>query len=109
MKNMMVPRPSYRLKLMSISFPYQLCPTRYTAIQINNYLKSTSVIKLATMKNTDDLLGTISVMLRKPSHATTKLTLFTVSKDEWNTKEDSGKSLKNTLKVLQHAKRYHSG
>jgi len=36
-------------------------------------------------------------MQRKPSHATTKLMLFTVSKDKWNTKEDTGKSLKNSL------------
>jgi len=43
------------------------------------------------------------------SHATTKLTLFTVSKDEWNTKEDSGKSLRNALDVLLYAKRYLSG
>jgi len=34
-------------------------------------------------------------MQRKPSHATTKLILFTVSKDEWDTKEDTAKSLKN--------------
>ena len=27
------------------------------------------------------------------------------SKDEWNTKEDTGKSLKNTLDILQYAKR----
>jgi len=51
------------------------------------------------MKNTADLLGTISVMQRKPLCATTKLTLFTVRKDEWNTKEDSGKSLKNALNI----------
>ena len=36
---------------------------------------------------------------RKPSHATIKLTLFTVSKDEWNTNEDTGSSLKNALYV----------
>ena len=30
-------------------------------------------------------------MQRKPSRATTKSTLFTVSKDEWNIKEDTGK------------------
>ena len=29
-------------------------------------------------------------MQRKPSRATTKLTLFTVNKDEWNIKEDTG-------------------
>jgi len=33
-------------------------------------------------------------MERKPPHVTSKLTLFTVSKDEWNTKEDTGKSLR---------------
>ena len=40
----------------------------------------------------------------KPSRATTKSTLFAVSKDEWDTKEDTGKSMKNTLYVLQYAK-----
>jgi len=34
--------------------------------------------------------------------------LLTVSKDEWNTKEDVGKSLKNVLHVLQYAKMYFS-
>jgi len=61
------------------------------------------------MKNTDNLFGMISVMKRKPSHAITKLTLFNVSKDEWNTKEDTGKSLKNALNMLQYAKRHLSG
>ena len=36
------------------------------------------------MKYTDDFH-----YKRKPSCATTKLTLFTVSKDEWDTKKDS--------------------
>ena len=40
----------------------------------------------------------------KPSRATAKLTLFTVSKDEWDTKEDTGKSMKNALYVLRYAK-----
>jgi len=94
---------------VSISLPCQLCSTRYIAIQINNCLKSTSVIKVATMKNTDDSLGTISVTQSKPSRATTKSTLFTVSKDEWNKKEDTGKPLKDTLHVLRYAKRHLSG
>jgi len=51
----------------------------------------------------------ISVMQRKPSHATTKSMLFTVSKDEWNTKEDTGKSMKNVLHKLWYAKRHLSG
>ena len=48
-------------------------------------------------------------MQRKPSCATTKSTLFTVNKDEWYTKEDTGKSLKNALDVLRYAKRHLSG
>ena len=42
------------------------------------------------MKNTDE---------GKPSRAITKSILFTVSKDEWDTKEDTGKSVKNALYV----------
>jgi len=61
------------------------------------------------MKSTDDSLGTISVTQRKPSCDTTRLTLLTVSRNEWNTKEDSGKPLENTLDVLRYAKRYLSG
>ena len=41
--------------------------------------------------------------------ATTKSTLFAVSKDAWDTKEDTGKSMKNALYVLQYAKRHQSG
>ena len=36
-------------------------------------------------------------MPKKKSRATTKLTLFAVSKDEWDTKEDTSKSMKNAL------------
>ena len=45
----------------------------------------------------------------KPSRATAKSTPFTVSKDEWHTTEDSGKSMKNALYVLRYAKRNVSG
>ena len=44
----------------------------------------------------------------KPSCAIAKLTLFAVNKDEWDTKEDAGKSMKNALYVLRYAKRYMS-
>ena len=44
------------------------------------------------VKNTDDFHYE-----RKPSHATAKLTPFAVSKDEWDTKEDTGKSMKNAF------------
>jgi len=40
---------------------------------------------------------------------TTKSTLFAVSKDEWDTKEGTGKSMKNALYVQQYSKRYLSG
>jgi len=44
----------------------------------------------------------------KGSHQmpTTKLILFTVSKDEWHTKEDLGKYMKNALYTLWCAKRH---
>ena len=69
-----------------------------------NCLKSTSAIKIATMKNMDNFC-----LEGKPSCATTKLTLFAVSKDEWDTKEYTGNSMKNILYVLQYAKRHLSG
>ena len=53
--------------------------------------------------------GRFLVTQRKPSRATTKSTLFTVSKDEWNTKEDTGKSQKNALHIQRYAKRHLSG
>ena len=45
----------------------------------------------------------------KPSRAIAKSTLFAVSKDEWDTKEDTGKSMKNALYVLPYAKGHLSG
>ena len=55
------------------------------------------------MKNMDDFR-----FKGKPSRATAKSTLFAVSKDEWSTKEDTGKSMKNALYVLRYAKRHVS-
>jgi len=45
----------------------------------------------------------------KPSHAYHKLKLFAVSKDEWDTKEDTGKSMKNALYVQRYRKRHLLG
>jgi len=71
------------------------------AVQINNCLKRTSEIKVATMEITDDF----------GSHymPTTKLTLFVESKDEWDTKEGTVKSMKNALHVQQCRKRHLLG
>ena len=96
---------NYHLKSeISTTLHCRLFSTRYTAVQIKNCLKSTSAIKIATMTKTDDFRYE-----GKPSHAITKSTLFAVSKDEWDTKEDAGKYIKNALYVLQYAKRHLSG
>ena len=79
---------NYHLKSeVSITLRCQLCSTCYTVVRIKNCLKSTSAIKIATITNMDDFRYE-----GKPSHAIAKLTLFAVSKDEWDTKEDTGKS-----------------
>ena len=65
--------------------------------------ESTSAIKIAKMNDIDDFHYE-----EKPSRATTKLTFFTVIKDEWDTKEDTGKCMKNPLYVLRYAKRHLS-
>ena len=82
---------------VSITLHCRLC-SRYTAVRIKNCSKSTSVIKIATMKNTDNFCYE-----GKPSCATAKLTLFAVSKDEWDTKEDIGKSMKNEECIVHTA------
>ena len=89
---------------VSVMLRCRLCSTHYTAERIKNCFKSTSAIKIATMKNTDDFR-----FEGKPSRARTKSTPFPVSKDEWDTKEDTGKSMKNALYVLRYAKRHLSG
>ena len=96
---------NYHLKNeVSITFCCQLCSTRYTVIRIKNCLKSTSAINIVTIKNMDDFH-----FEGKPSRARAKSTPFPVSKDEWDTKEDTGKSMKNALNVLRYAKKHPSG
>ena len=51
------------------------------------------------MKNTDDFR-----FEGNPSHVIAKLTPFPVSKDEWDTKKDTGKSMKNALHVCSMPK-----
>ena len=69
----------------------RLCSTRYTVVRIKYYLSA------AIMKNSDNF------HYGKSSRVTAKLTLFAVSKYEWDTKEDTGKSMKNALYVLWYA------
>ena len=56
------------------------------------------------MKNTDDFRYT-----REAITCNHQTALFTVSKDEWNTKEDTGMSLEKALDVLWYTKRHLSG
>ena len=100
---------NYRLKSgVFITLRCRLCSTCYTPVRIKNCLKSTSAIKIATMTNTDHFCSCFRYK-GKPSRANAKLTLFAVSKDEWDAKEDTGKSMKNVLYVLCYAKRHLSG
>ena len=59
---------NYQWSIHCTSFSIMFNP--YTAVHIKNYLKSSYVIKVATVK-----IWMISVMQRKPSHDTTKSTL----------------------------------
>ena len=87
---------NYRLKSeVSITLHCQLCSTRYTAVRIKNCSKSASAIKVTTIKNTD-----VFHYEGNPSCATTKSTLLAVSKDEWNTKEDTSNTCNNSFTVL---------
>ena len=62
------------------------------------------LIKVAIMKYIDDFCYE-----GKPSCTTAKLMPFVVSKDEWDTKEDTGNSMKITLYVLRYAEKHVSG
>ena len=71
---------------------------------IKNCSKSIPAIKIATTKNTDDFRYE-----GKPSRAIAKSTLFAVSKDEWDTKKDTGKSMKNALYILPRVHNIYMG
>jgi len=66
--------------------------------------KRTSAIKVVTMKITDDFCYDW-----KPSHAYLKIDTFVESKDEWGTKDGTGKSMKNALHAQWCGKRHLSG
>ena len=103
MKNAIVPCMPHLLSETEIfiSLLCQIFSTCYIALQIRNCLKNTSVVKVATMKNTDDfcyaLKETISV--QPPNQR------FSLSAKMNGT----GKSMKNALHILRYAKRHLSG
>jgi len=92
----------YQLSSEKWSSHYTLFPTVITQQYENNCLNRTSAIKTATMKITDDFCYEWHM-------PTTKLTLFVVSKDEWNTKEGTSKSMKSTLHVQRYGKKHFLG
>ena len=70
----------------------------FNPLQIKNCSKSASVIKEVIMKNTDAFLSC------KESHYVlslklTQSTFFAVCKDGWDTKDDTGNSMKNVLYI----------
>ena len=90
--------------LIIVMYPLRFVVSYVQPVTIKNCSKSTTAIKVATINNTDDFHYE-----GKPSRATAKLTVFAVSKDEWDTKQDTSKSMKNALYILWYAKRHHSG
>jgi len=74
----------------------RLCSTCFKAIQINSCLKRTSAIKVST------------ISIKNGSHHVpiTKSTLFVWW---WDTKEGTGKSMKNALHAQPYSKRHFSG
>jgi len=100
MRNNLTMRPTY-CTYFHLTLRYQLCSTFYAVVQIEDCLKRTFVIKVAT---TDDFCNKW-----KPTRAYRKIDTFVVKKDEWDTKEDIGKSMKNALHVQRYGKRHLLG
>jgi len=81
---------------------YQLCSTHYTVVQINNCFKRTFVIKVATMKITDDLMQAVTCLPLNRHFSWWKMMNGTQ-------KEGHAKSTKNALYVQRYGKRHLSG
>ena len=93
---------NYRLKSeVFITLCCLLCSTCYTALRIKDCHLCNQNSHYKKYRQ--------FLLRREPSRAITKSTLFAVSKDEWDTKEDTGKFMKNALDVLWYAKRHQSG
>ena len=106
MRNMMVPGPpviiwNWSIHCPSLSAMFNLLHSSTNQEVFENHF----CIKYSHYEKYRQFL----VTQRKPSRATTKLTLFTVSKDKGDTKEDTGKSIKNVLYILRCAKRHILG
>jgi len=105
MKNTMVPHTtSYCLETeVSIALLCQLYSTHYTVVRIKNWLKSTSVIKVAAMK-----IRTISLYTKEAITCNHSINAFHCQQRWMEHKGDTGKSLKNALHVRRYVKRHLS-
>jgi len=79
---------------------YHLKTRRFVVGYIKPVVQLFKTIKVATM--------TISVT-NESHHVPTTKTDFVVSKDEWDTKKGTGKSMNNELYIQRHGKRHLSG
>jgi len=97
----------YRIKAIAPCAPLTYLKRRHSivsyvqsVIHINNFLlKRAPTIKVATMK--------IKSSITSGSHH--KIDTLLVSTDEWDTKENPVKSMKNALYAQWHGKRHLSG
>ena len=99
-KKMVPHSPAVNYHEISIMLHCHLCSTCYTALYTNQelfekHLCNQSII--ATMKNT-----AISVMKGGHHALPPNQKLFAVSKDEWDTKEDTGECIVHTAVCQKH-------
>ena len=96
---------NYRLKSeVSVTLRCRLCSTPLHSSTNQELFEKHLCNRNSHDENTDDFR-----FKGKPSRARAKSTPFPVSKDEWDTKEDTGKAMNNALHVLRYAKRHLSG
>jgi len=94
-RNNRTARPTY---VLIVTLRYQLCSTRYAAVQINYCFKRTFVIKVATMKITDYLMKAITCL------PLNRHLLWWTKMHEWYTKEGRVKFMKDALYAQQYGK-----
>ena len=80
---------------------FQLCSAHYIALQTRT--------RSSTINQSQWKTRTIPVKSREAiTWHYGALTPCTVSKDKWDTKEDTGKSIKHALYVMRYAKKHQS-
>ena len=83
-----------RPSCLKLQYPFPFSISYLKLVTQQYCLKSTSVIKVATMKNTNNFCYAKEAII-----CNHQISTF-LCQQRWNTKEDTGKSLKNALHVL---------